>query len=313
MPGPDFALDWGHDPGHHLRRQDRCRVRARPLGARELPGAGGRRRRGRGRRRHAAEPGRGGAAGFAVEDLREADWSRFAALVLAPGVPLTHPEPHWVVRKAKAAGVEIIGDVELFAASGRRARPEAPFVAITGTNGKSTTTALTPHILQVGRTRRADGRQHRHRRAGAGAAGAGPLPRDRDVVVPDRADARRWSPRVGILLNVTPDHLDRHGTMEAYAGLKARLVPAAGTPSIGDDDDWCRDIAERLRLADRSWVDLVSARSRVAHGWYAIGSTLVGARALDAARSAPSPISPASARCAAGTTSRTRWPPVRPP
>ena len=61
-------------------------------------------------------------AGFAVEDLATADWGRFAALVLAPGVPLTHPTPHWTVQKARAAGVEIIGDIELFAASGRRAR-----------------------------------------------------------------------------------------------------------------------------------------------------------------------------------------------
>src|SRR5262245_54604728 len=71
--------------------------------------------------------------GVAVEDLAQADWSRFAALVLAPGVPLTHPEPHWVVRKAKAAGVEVIGDVELFARERVRSTPEAPFVAITGT------------------------------------------------------------------------------------------------------------------------------------------------------------------------------------
>ena len=89
------------------------------------------------------------AAGLSVEDLRGADWSRFAALVLAPGVPLTHPEPHWTVAKAKAAGVEIIGDVELFCRERAKSCPDAPFVAITGTNGKSTTTALIAHILQA--------------------------------------------------------------------------------------------------------------------------------------------------------------------
>ncbi|HZJ12952.1 MAG TPA: UDP-N-acetylmuramoyl-L-alanine--D-glutamate ligase, partial [Methyloceanibacter sp.] len=52
--------------------------------------------------------------GFAVEDLAKADWSRFAVLVLAPGIPLTHPEPHWSVVKAREAGVDIIGDIELF-------------------------------------------------------------------------------------------------------------------------------------------------------------------------------------------------------
>ncbi|MBE7219486.1 MAG: UDP-N-acetylmuramoyl-L-alanine--D-glutamate ligase, partial [Caulobacteraceae bacterium] len=55
------------------------------------------------------------AEGLPLVDLREADWSRFSALLLSPGVPLTHPQPHWTVEKAKAAGVEIVGDVELFA------------------------------------------------------------------------------------------------------------------------------------------------------------------------------------------------------
>ena len=55
------------------------------------------------------------AEGFAVEDLETADWSQFSALMLSPGVPLTHPEPHWTVRKAREAGVEIVGDIELFA------------------------------------------------------------------------------------------------------------------------------------------------------------------------------------------------------
>ena len=83
-------------------------------------------------------------------------------------------------------------------------------------------------------------------------------------------------PSVGVLLNISPDHLDRHGTIEHYAALKARLVRGArGDPIVGEDDDWCRDICERLRLANRSWVDMLSANERVAHGWYADGSKLV--------------------------------------
>src|ERR1700734_3260081 len=87
-------------------------------------------------------------AGIPVDDLRDLDWSRIAALVLAPGVPLTHPAPHWSVGLARAMAVEIIGDIELFCRERRRHAPDAPLVCITGTNGKSTTTALIAHLSQ---------------------------------------------------------------------------------------------------------------------------------------------------------------------
>src|SRR3954453_357242 len=90
------------------------------------------------------------AGGFKLTDLASADWSQFAALMLSPGVPLTHPAPHWTVEKAHAAGVEIVGDIELFArtvnAAPEHRRPKV--VAITGTNGKSTTTALVGHVCR---------------------------------------------------------------------------------------------------------------------------------------------------------------------
>src|SRR5262252_6024153 len=84
--------------------------------------------------------------GIPVADLRQLDWSGIAAMVLAPGVPLTHPAPHWSVGLARAAAVEVIGDIELFCRERRAHAPNAPFVAVTGTNGKSTTTALIAHI-----------------------------------------------------------------------------------------------------------------------------------------------------------------------
>ena len=87
------------------------------------------------------------SAGLDVQNLRELDWSAIAALVLAPGVPLTHPEPHWSVKLARKADVEIIGDIELFCRERAKSGGECPLVAITGTNGKSTTTALIAHIL----------------------------------------------------------------------------------------------------------------------------------------------------------------------
>src|SRR5213082_1621914 len=76
-------------------------------------------------------------------DLTAADWRRIPALVLSPGIPHSFPEPHPVVVRAREAGTEIIGDIELLG----RARPEASYIGITGTNGKSTTTALIDHIL----------------------------------------------------------------------------------------------------------------------------------------------------------------------
>jgi UDP-N-acetylmuramoylalanine--D-glutamate ligase len=216
----------------------------------------------------------GAAAGFTVEDLTGVDWRRFAALVLAPGVPLTHPAPHWTVAKARAAGVEIFGDIELFCRERASSAPDAPFVAITGTNGKSTTTALVAHIL------RATGRDAQM----GGNIGTAILelepPSATRVHVVEMSSFQieltpSLAPTVGVLLNISPDHLDRHGTMQHYAALKARLVTKASRPIVGEDDDWCRDIAERLRLADRTWVDLVSANARVSHGWYAKGTELV--------------------------------------
>src|SRR6185436_3928327 len=214
------------------------------------------------------------AAGFAVEDIAGADWSRFEALVLAPGVPLTHPEPHWTVAKAKAAGVEIIGDIELFCRERTKSSLDAPFIAITGTNGKSTTTALIAHILRsAGRDVQMGGN------IGTAILDLEPPAATRVHVIEMSSFQIELTPSlapgIGVLLNVSPDHLDRHGTMQHYAALKARLVEDAQRVIIGEDDDWCRDIAERLRLAERGWVDIVSARERVPHGWYAAGTELV--------------------------------------
>ena len=86
------------------------------------------------------------AQGVPLHDLSGADWSGIAALVLAPGIPLTHPEPHWSVKQAHAAGVEVIGDTELFFRERAKEDSGAKVVVITGTNGKSTTTALTAHL-----------------------------------------------------------------------------------------------------------------------------------------------------------------------
>ncbi len=199
-----------------------------------------------------SEAGRDGAAkaGIPIVDLRSEDWSRFAALVLSPGVPLTHPEPHWTVKKAQGSDVEIIGDIELFCRERRGVCPEALFIAITGTNGKSTTTALIAHVLkQAGRDVQLGGN------IGFAVLTLEPLTAERVYVVECSSFqidlAPSINPSVGVLLNVTPDHLDRHGTLENYAAVKERLVAGADKAAIVIDDDWTRAVAAKYRPAGK--------------------------------------------------------------
>ena len=187
---------------------------------------------------------RAAAEGIGTGDLRGADWSRFAALVLAPGVPLTHPKPHWTVDLAREAGVEVIGDVELFCRERAATCPDAPFVAITGTNGKSTTTALVAHLLrEAGRDVQMGGN------IGTPILALEPPAPDRIHVVECSSYqidlASGLNPSVGVLLNITPDHLDRHGSFERYAAIKERLVERALVAVIATDDETTRAIARR--------------------------------------------------------------------
>ncbi len=163
-------------------------------------------------------------------DLKDANWAVFSALILAPGVPLTHPEPHWTVRAARLAGVEVIGDLELFVRE-RRTQPfPVPLIAITGTNGKSTTTALTAHILtQAGRDTQVGGN------IGTAMLSLEPFAPGRHYVIECSSYQVDLAPSldasVGVLLNVTPDHLDRHGTIENYAASRRSSSTAPTRPS----------------------------------------------------------------------------------
>ena len=214
------------------------------------------------------------AAGIPTANLRMADWSRIAALVLAPGVPLTHPAPHWIVRLAQEAAVPVIGDIELFCRERAQAAPGSPFVAITGTNGKSTTTALVAHLAaSAGMDAQVGGN------IGTAILSLAP-PRD-GLIRPLRVHVIECSsyqidlapsldPSVGILINLSEDHLDRHGDMEHYAAVKERLI--AGVPRdcaaiVGVDDEWCQEIAGRMELAGKRVVR-VSVRRRLSDGLY---------------------------------------------
>ncbi len=202
----------------------------------------------------AASRDKAAAQGLPLVDLSATDLKGFDSLLLAPGVPLTHPQPHWIVTKAREAGIEIIGDIELFCRERRAIAPKSPFVAITGTNGKSTTTALIAHLFAT----------FGYRVEVGGNIGtpilalSPPSPEIVHVIECSSFQidlAPSLDPWVGVLLNVTPDHLDRHGTMENYAAIKERLVAKADIAVIAIDDQsianigrwpWPRDIQARM-------------------------------------------------------------------
>jgi UDP-N-acetylmuramoylalanine--D-glutamate ligase len=218
------------------------------------------------------------AAGIPTADLRTIDWSRIAALILAPGVPLTHPAPHWSAELANKAAVEVIGDIELFCRERRALSPQAPFVAITGTNGKSTTTALVAHLAAcAGMDAQLGGN------IGTAILSLAPPGAGRVHVIECSSYqidlAPTLDPSVGILINLSEDHLDRHGTMEHYAAVKERLVagvPQDGTAIVGVDDEWCAATADRLQAAGNR-VERISVKRMLPDGIYVEAQRIVRA------------------------------------
>jgi UDP-N-acetylmuramoylalanine--D-glutamate ligase len=239
-----------------------------------------------------AARGRAAAAGIKLVDLAHADWRSFRLFVLAPGVPLTHPTPHWTVNLADEAGVPIIGDIELFVRERGFRAPDAPFVAITGTNGKSTTTALIAHVLkEAGREVAMGGN------IGVPVLDLPPPAAGRTHVVECSSYqidlAPSLSPSAGLLINITPDHLDRHGDLARYAAIKERLVAQAEVALVGVDDEPCRAIYARLKAragaprvlavsgTESPIADVwVSDHRVMARGEAAPAADLAGARAL---------------------------------
>ena len=214
-------------------------------------------------------------AGIPIVDLREADWSALAALVLAPGVPLTHPEPHWTVEAAKKAGVEIIGDTELFLRERTRLASGARVIGITGTNGKSTTASLLDHLLShAGRASALGGN------IGTAILDLPPFAGGLTYVVELSSYQIDLTPSLRLdsaaLLNITPDHLERHGSFENYASVKARIfsgLEVGGCAVVGIDDAPCRAIADELSGPYR--VARISTLQAVEDGVYGRGGELI--------------------------------------
>lgn len=215
-------------------------------------------------------------AGLPLVDLAAPEhWRGVKTLVLSPGIPHTHPKPHISAVRAREAGAEIIGDIELLT----RACPDARYVAITGTNGKSTTTALIGHILkQAGLAVEVGGN------LGQPVAAFPPLGPDGVYVLEMSSYQLELTPSlscaVAVLINISPDHLDRHGGMDGYVAAKKRIFegqPAGATAVVGVDDAESRRIHDQLAAdAARSGVKVVgiSAERRVSGGVYVIDGVL---------------------------------------
>ncbi|MEG3153442.1 UDP-N-acetylmuramoyl-L-alanine--D-glutamate ligase [Sphingomonas sp. RB1R13] len=192
-----------------------------------------------------------------IADLDTADLSQFDSLVVTPGLPLNR---HPIAARARAANLEIIGDIELFA----RARAELPphkVVGITGTNGKSTTTALVHHILQTAGVPSLMGGN-----IGLPILSQDPLP-EGGVYVLELSSyqidlTQSLDCDVAVLLNITPDHLDRYDGFEAYAASKARLFEMQsereifGRVFVTDDPETARAASrwERSFTVGEKWL-----------------------------------------------------------
>jgi UDP-N-acetylmuramoylalanine--D-glutamate ligase len=208
------------------------------------------------------------ADGTTVADFYSMEWRGVAALVPSPGVPLHAPLPHEAVLLARAAGCEVIGDMELFARENRDKSLGARVAAVTGTNGKSTTTALLAHVL------RACGRE-----AIEGGNLGTPV-----LELPKLGKAgtyvlelssyqidltRTFAADVAVLLNLKPDHIDRHGTMAAYVAAKERLFQQQRGDQvavIGVDDPESAAMFERLRGPRGKKVIPVSTNNGLGRG-----------------------------------------------
>lgn len=202
--------------------------------------------------------------GAKLADPATLDFSTVAMLCLSPGIPLTHPKPHPSVLKAQEAGIEVLGDIELF----HRAKPKAKTIGITGTNGKSTTTALIGHILKEAKVPSAVG----------GNIGEAVL------TLPDLGEgavyvlelssyqtdlSTTFAPHISLLVNVSPDHLDRHGDMAGYVAAKERMFRGPGLAVISLDDEWSTGVYDRLKKKAQRRIVAVSVARPLTHGVFA--------------------------------------------
>lgn len=217
-------------------------------------------------------------AGVPVADLNQRDWQTFAALVVSPGIPVKHPEPHRIIKMAEMVNVPVLGDIELFAREvASLPAAERPIIlGVTGTNGKSTTTALIAHILKkAGMDVRVGGN-----------IGVGVLDLERlhgaAVYVLELSSyqlelAQSLRCNVAVMLNVAADHLERHGGMKGYVAAKSRIFLNQGaddTAIIGVDDARSQNVCTLISADNVQKVVPISAEYGLGRGVSVLGGWL---------------------------------------
>jgi UDP-N-acetylmuramoylalanine--D-glutamate ligase len=210
--------------------------------------------------------------GLQVKDLVTESWPETDALVLSPGVPLTHPSPHPVVDIAKKAGASVVGDIEIFL----KEKQAGKIIGITGTNGKSTTSALIEHLLaSAGKSVALGGN------IGTPVMDLPQLPEDGAYVLELSSYqldlTPSWKADIAILLNITPDHLDRHGDMAGYAAVKCRIFQhqiSNDVAIVDADDPICAAIIGELSKHSTAQVIPISVFHPVDNGVYVIDGFL---------------------------------------
>lgn len=215
------------------------------------------------------------AVATCAKDLYAADFAQLDALMLAPGVPTEHPSPHALVTKALQAGVPLISDLDVFE-SARSTLPEHKTVAITGTNGKSTTTTLIGHLIAHANKSVAVGGN-----IGTGMLSLSPVPKDGTYVFELSSFqlelTQAFEADIAVLLNITPDHLDRHGNMAGYVAAKKRLLDMQnqqGVSVISVDDEYCAEVGAGLT----GKVIPVSVKRPLEGGVYVVDGLLIDNR-----------------------------------
>ena len=205
-----------------------------------------------------AETARAAAGDLVVQNPLDAGIESFDLVVWSPGIPHTHPKPHPIAIAARAANIPVVCDVNVLA----QAKPNVPMLAITGTNGKSTSTTLLAHVIAAGGRKVAAGGN-----LGQAALSLADLDDQGRYVLELSSYQLELCPdlriKAGVLLNITPDHLGRHGGMEGYIAAKRSLfdrLSPGGTAVFGVDDEHCRAMTDQLEAQGLNIVRISAQR-----------------------------------------------------